>query len=121
MLDEQVVFMKRPLIKQRRDALARRQLATGFLLADGLVAATLGNRRFLGEEIGKGKKLAKILESMTMVAEGVKTCQAAVKLAKREKVEMPISMQVHKILFEEKDPKEALHDLLSREVKPEIW
>jgi glycerol-3-phosphate dehydrogenase (NAD(P)+) len=77
--------------------------------------------RYVGEEIGKGKTLAQILEEMTMVAEGVKTCQAVVKLANREEVEMPISIQVNKILFEEKDPKQALHDLLSREAKPEFW
>ena len=77
--------------------------------------------RYVGEEIGKGKTLAQILEEMTMVAEGVKTCQAVVKLANREEVEMPISFQVNKILFEEKDPKQALHDLLSREAKPEFW
>ena len=77
--------------------------------------------RYLGEEIGKGKKLAEILESMTMVAEGVRTSRAVVELAKREKVEMPISKEVYKVLFEDKDPKHALQDLLSREVKPEIW
>jgi glycerol-3-phosphate dehydrogenase (NAD(P)+) len=77
--------------------------------------------RYLGEEIGKGKKLTEILKSMTMVAEGVQTCRAAMALAKREEVEMPISNKVYEILFEDKDPKEALHDLLSREVKPEIW
>jgi glycerol-3-phosphate dehydrogenase (NAD(P)+) len=77
--------------------------------------------RHVGEEIGKGKSLEQVLKSMTMVAEGVKTSQAVVKLAQREDVEMPISIQVYKVLFENKNPKKALHDLLSREVKPEIW
>ncbi len=77
--------------------------------------------RFVGEEIGKGKSLQQVLDSMTMVAEGVKTSQAVVKLAEREKTEMPISEQVYKVLFENKNPRKALHDLLSREVKPEIW
>jgi len=77
--------------------------------------------RFLGEEIGKGKKLDAILESMTMVAEGVRTCQAVVKLAKNEHVEMPICSQVYKILFQDKEPKSALQELLNREVKPEFW
>ncbi|MBN1479928.1 NAD(P)-dependent glycerol-3-phosphate dehydrogenase [candidate division KSB1 bacterium] len=77
--------------------------------------------RYLGEEIGKGKKLAHVLESMTMVAEGVRTSQAVVKLASREDVEMPISFQVFDILFKDKEPKQALHELFAREVKPEIW
>ncbi|MBN1466956.1 NAD(P)-dependent glycerol-3-phosphate dehydrogenase [candidate division KSB1 bacterium] len=77
--------------------------------------------RYLGEEIGKGVKLTEVLASMTMVAEGVRTCRATMELARREGVEMPISKKVYEILFEDKDPKEALHDLLSREAKPEIW
>lgn len=77
--------------------------------------------RYLGEEIGKGKKLTDVLQSMTMVAEGVRTSQAVVQLASREDVEMPISIQVYNILFKDKEPKQALHDLFSREVKPEIW
>lgn len=77
--------------------------------------------RYVGEEIGKGKSLQQILSSMTMVAEGVKTSKAVVKLAEREDVEMPISSEVYKVLFENKNPIEALHDLLSREAKPEIW
>jgi len=76
--------------------------------------------RYLGEEIGKGKKLDAILESMTMVAEGVRTCQAVVKMAKKENVEMPICSQVYKILFKDKEPKSALQELLGREVKPEF-
>ncbi len=77
--------------------------------------------RYVGEEIGKGRSLDDVLCSMTMVAEGVKTSQAVVKLAEREDVEMPISSEVYKVLFENKNPIEALHDLLSREAKPEIW
>jgi glycerol-3-phosphate dehydrogenase (NAD(P)+) len=77
--------------------------------------------RFFGEEIGKGRKLDEILKSMTMVAEGVRTSQAVVKLAKEQNVEMPICAQVYTILFENKNPKLALQDLLTREVKPEFW
>jgi glycerol-3-phosphate dehydrogenase (NAD(P)+) len=77
--------------------------------------------RFVGEEIGKGKTLDAILKSMTMVAEGVRTSKAAVALAEKYQTEMPICTQVYKLLYEQKDPHEALADLLSREVKPEIW
>ena len=58
--------------------------------------------RFVGEEIGKGKKLSEILHNMTMVAEGVRTSQSAVVLAERYKVEMPICKQIFSILYREK-------------------
>lgn len=77
--------------------------------------------RFVGEQIGKGKTLKQVLDSMTMVAEGVKTSQAVVNLAGKMNVEMPICSQVYKVLFKDKDPKQALHELLTREVKPEFW
>lgn len=77
--------------------------------------------RGLGEEIGKGRTLNDVISGMTMVAEGVKTSASAVALAEKYKVEIPICTQVFKVLFEGKDPKQALEDLLSRELKPEIW
>jgi glycerol-3-phosphate dehydrogenase (NAD(P)+) len=77
--------------------------------------------RFVGEEIGKGKTLDQILKKMTMVAEGVRTSKAAIALADKHETEMPICSQVYQLLYEQKDPREALADLLSREVKPEIW
>ena len=77
--------------------------------------------RFVGEEIAKGKKLGEVLEDMVMVAEGVKTTKSAFQLAQRYNVEMPITEQVYKILFENKDPKQAVKDLMTREPKPEVW
>jgi len=77
--------------------------------------------RYVGEQIGKGRKLDDILSEMTMVAEGVRTCKSAVALSDRHQVEMPISHQVYEVLFKGKDPIAALEDLMSREVKPEIW
>jgi glycerol-3-phosphate dehydrogenase (NAD(P)+) len=77
--------------------------------------------RFVGEEIGKGKSLDKVLEEIKMVAEGVKTCQAAVKLAKKHHVEMPISEQIYQVLFHCKSPRKAVEALMSRELKPEVW
>lgn len=76
--------------------------------------------RFVGEEIGKGRKLSEILGSMTMVAEGVRTTESVHSLAKREGVEMPIAEEVYRILFEEKDPKLAVRDLMTRDLKAEI-
>jgi glycerol-3-phosphate dehydrogenase (NAD(P)+) len=77
--------------------------------------------RFVGEEIAKGRKLNEVLESMVMVAEGVKTTESAYQLAQKHNVEMPITEQVYKILFEGKDSKQAVKDLMTREAKPEVW
>ncbi|MDZ7315599.1 MAG: NAD(P)H-dependent glycerol-3-phosphate dehydrogenase [candidate division KSB1 bacterium] len=77
--------------------------------------------RYVGEQIGRGRKTAEILAEMTMVAEGVKTAKAAVQLSKKYQVEMPICSQVYALLYEDKDPRQALLDLMTREVKPEIW
>ena len=77
--------------------------------------------RFVGERIGRGEKLVGILASMTMVAEGVETTRAAVRVAELHKVEMPITQQVHKVLFEDKPPLEALSELMTRELKREVY
>ena len=77
--------------------------------------------RHVGEQIGRGRKLDDILAEMTMVAEGVRTCRAAVALAAQHKVEMPICGQVHDVLFRDKEPVQAMQDLMTREVKPEVW
>jgi glycerol-3-phosphate dehydrogenase (NAD(P)+) len=77
--------------------------------------------RFVGERIGCGEKLVDILASMTMVAEGVETTRAAVRVAELHKVEMPITQQVHKVLFENKPPLEALSELMTRELKREVY
>ena len=77
--------------------------------------------RIVGEELGKGRKLKEILDGMVMIAEGVRTTQSAVGLAEKYEVEMPISEEVNKILFEDKPPKEAIKDLMLRSPKPEVW
>ncbi len=77
------------------------------------------NRR-LGIEIGKGRKLADVVKSMRMVAEGVRTTRATWQLAQRYQVEVPITEQVFQVLFNGKDPHQAVVDLLSREKKFEM-
>jgi len=76
------------------------------------------NRR-LGEAIGRGVTLGEALGASPMVAEGVGTCEAAVALAERHGVELPIAEQVHAILFEGKSARAALRELLTRDLKPE--
>ena len=77
--------------------------------------------RHLGEEIGRGKSLDRVLSEMTMVAEGVKTTQSAYALARKHRVEMPITEQVYLMLFEGKNPRLAAEELMLREPKSEMW
>jgi len=76
--------------------------------------------RFVGEQIGLGKNLEQVLHEMTMVAEGVRTTQAAYKLANMYQVEMPITIEMYSILFGGKSPREAVNDLMTRIPKPEV-
>ena len=71
--------------------------------------------RYVGEEIGKGRKLDEILNGMSMVAEGVHTCETVFQMIERYGVLMPISAEIHRVLFEDKDPQLALMDLMARE------
>jgi len=77
--------------------------------------------RYLGEQIGKGRKLEEILNEMVMVAEGVKTTQSAMDLSHKYQVDMPITHEVYQVLFEEKEPKKAVYDLMTRDLKAEDW
>mgnify|MGYP001231057553 CR=1 FL=1 len=77
------------------------------------------NRTF-GEKIGKGSSFESALAEMTMVVEGVKTTEAAYKLMSEYGIEMPITVQVHEILFNSKDPQSALLDLMTRDLKSEF-
>ena len=54
-----------------------------------------------------------------MVVEGVATAKSAYDLAKKYKVEMPITSEIYKVLFEGKDPKKAVHELMTRTPKTE--
>jgi len=75
--------------------------------------------RNLGEEVAQGKALKEILSRTEMVVEGVNTVQAVIKLAERYDIEMPISREVYSVLFENKDPRQAVRDLMLREMKEE--
>ncbi|HNB09148.1 MAG TPA: NAD(P)H-dependent glycerol-3-phosphate dehydrogenase [bacterium] len=79
----------------------------------------LSRNRSVGIQLGQGKKLEEILASMKMVAEGVKTAKAAYALAQKHGIEMPIIEQVYRVIFENKDPRAAVYDLMTRESKSE--
>ncbi|WP_350342456.1 NAD(P)H-dependent glycerol-3-phosphate dehydrogenase [Proteinivorax tanatarense] len=73
-----------------------------------------------GNLLGQGKSLEEILSETNMVVEGVKTAKSVNHLAEKYGVEMPISKQIYKVLFEDKDPKEAVTDLMLRGKTKEI-
>ncbi len=77
--------------------------------------------RYVGEQLGKGKKLKEILESMVMIAEGIYTVTVASNLARKFGIDMPITFEVEKVLYEDKDPRKAVDDLMLRKPKHEMW
>jgi len=77
--------------------------------------------RYVGEQLGKGKSLHEVLDGMVMVAEGIKTTRSANDLSKNYSVEMPITREVYRVLFEGKKPKKAVYDLMTRNPKVEDW
>ncbi len=80
----------------------------------------LSRNHTLGREIAKGRKLADILAEMRMVAEGVRTAQSVYNLSLKLEVEMPISHGVYRILHEGLSPREAVTQLMTRDLKPEL-
>lgn len=79
----------------------------------------LSRNRTVGMKLGQGKKLPEILSEMNEVAEGVKTTKSAYQLSKKLNVEMPITEEVYKMLYEDKSPREVIKDLMSRDLKKE--
>lgn len=76
--------------------------------------------RFVGYNIGRGKKLEDVVSQMNMVAEGVKTTRSVLEWSKQLNVEMPITSAVYNVLFKQEDPKDMLYDLMTRNPKEEI-
>jgi len=81
----------------------------------------LSRNRTVGYRLGRGEALQDILDDMRGVAEGVRTVQAVRELARRAEVEMPISEEVHALLWEGRTPAEAMRNLMLRQPRPEVW
>lgn len=81
---------------------------------------TLSRNYTLGLKIGQGKKLREILAEMRMVAEGVENARSVHTLSQKIGVEMPISEEMYEILYHDRSPKEAVHKLMTRELKQEL-
>lgn len=79
----------------------------------------LSRNRKVGLELGRGKPIGEIVTSMQMVAEGVKTTRAAVELAARHGLDMPITQQMDAILHHGKSPRLAVRELMERGLKTE--
>ena len=79
----------------------------------------LSRNRSVGIELGKGRTIDEILAGMQMVAEGVKTTLSAYQLADKLGVEVPIIEQMYLLLYQDKDPRQAVIDLMSRDLKAE--
>ncbi|HTB13367.1 MAG TPA: NAD(P)H-dependent glycerol-3-phosphate dehydrogenase [Bryobacteraceae bacterium] len=79
----------------------------------------LSRNRQVGWELARGRSIEEITGAMTMVAEGVETCAAAVDLGAKFCVDLPIIQQMHAVLHRRKSPREALRDLMERTLKGE--
>lgn len=79
----------------------------------------LSRNRQVGEALGRGRRLDEVLAGMNEVAEGVRTAKSAYELAAREGVEMPITTEVYRMLYQDKPPTQVVRDLMSRALKHE--
>ena len=81
---------------------------------------SLSRNRTVGLKLGQGKTIDQALAEMTMVAEGVKTTKSCYNLARELGVEMPILEQTYQVLYQGKDTREAVRELLRRNLKKEL-
>lgn len=79
----------------------------------------LSRNHWFGKELGRGVAAEKALSSTEMVVEGVRTAQAAHKLAQKYSVEMPITEKIYSVIYEGKDPVAAIRELMTRKPKSE--
>jgi glycerol-3-phosphate dehydrogenase (NAD(P)+) len=82
---------------------------------------SLSRNRFVGQELGKGRNLNEIASGMNEIAEGVKTTLAVKRLAERCGVNMPITNEVHAVLYEGKLASEAARELMTRPLREESY
>jgi glycerol-3-phosphate dehydrogenase (NAD(P)+) len=78
-----------------------------------------GRNRRVGERLGQGARLADALAEIHGVAEGVTTCKSVYGLAQKQGVEMPITTEIYRVLFEGKSPEAATHSLMMRPLRAE--
>ena len=125
-LNTRAALITRGLTEIRRLGLklgANSRTFTGLAGVGDLILTCTGdlsrNHR-VGKKIGEGMKLKEILAESRMVAEGVKTARSVYNLSRKLNVEMPISHEIYRILYEDLSPKEALYNLMTRDLKQEF-
>ncbi|MEJ5210620.1 MAG: NAD(P)H-dependent glycerol-3-phosphate dehydrogenase [Burkholderiales bacterium] len=79
----------------------------------------LSRNRTVGKQLAAGRDLATILGELGHTAEGVHTCAEVLRKARQLGIEMPITQEVYRVMFEGLSPRQAVEDLLSREPKAE--
>lgn len=118
-------LMTRALVEMTRFGVSLgAQQATFFGLAGlgDLIATCVsphGRNRWVGEQLGRGRALPEILASTTKVAEGVFTAKSVWPRAQMLGLEMPITAEVYRMLYEGKPPLRAVEDLMQRDLKSE--
>jgi glycerol-3-phosphate dehydrogenase (NAD(P)+) len=80
---------------------------------------TLSRNHSVGVRLGQGEKLEAILAGMQAVAEGVRTARAALILARRYQIDMPIIQEINAVLYDDKSCRKAVTDLMERDAKSE--
>jgi glycerol-3-phosphate dehydrogenase (NAD(P)+) len=80
----------------------------------------LSRNRHVGEELGKGRTIEEIVEETRMVAEGIKTSRAVVRLGEKLDVDVPIAEHVCKVIYNGMSPQDMVRSLMEREARPEL-
>ena len=125
-LNTRAALITRGLVEIRRLGLAmdaQPRTFTGLAGVGDLILTCTGDlsrNHTIGKQIGEGKKLKDLLAQMHMVAEGVKTARSVYNLSRNLGVEMPISHAVYHVLYDDLDPRTALHELMTRDLKQEL-
>ncbi|HEX9983097.1 MAG TPA: NAD(P)H-dependent glycerol-3-phosphate dehydrogenase [Thermoanaerobaculia bacterium] len=90
-------------------------------MGDLLLTCTgaLSRNRSVGVQLGRGKRLDDILRESRLVAEGVRTSKSAKELAARHNMDMPITSEMYRVLYEDESPRNAIQRLMSRSLKAE--
>jgi len=123
--DARAALITRGLAEMSRLGLAMGAQAKTFMGLSGMgdlvltCTGDLSRNRQVGLKLGQGQKLAAIIAGTRSVAEGVKTTKSVFDLSKKLGVELPITEQVYRILYEDKDPAQAVKDLMARSLKHE--
>lgn len=102
---------------------ARPETFTGLAGIGDLITTAIspmGRNRTVGEQVGRGRKVADVLAGLGHVAEGVESTRSFRDLARRHGVVMPITEAVHDVLFAGKDPLTAISELMTRDRKSEL-